>query len=287
MAELILQLLANGLSTGMVYALFALSLSLVFGVLHVINFAHGEVFMVGALTALLATRAGVPYFSALPLAFIAGIGLGLLIDWTCVSSLLRRGSDQNEVLLSTFAASIIIYEAVLFAYGSQPADVKGVDGLLQLGPVALPWQRIFIMGAGVAIFLGLEMLLRRTRFGVQLRAVAQSAFAASVVGIPIALVKSLTFLLAAGIAALVGAMLAPAIFFSPAMGHAVIIKAFVVVVMGGLGSVRGAVIFGMLLGVCEALAAAFLSEGVAAAGLYGLMLLALLWRPYGLLGRPA
>jgi len=106
------------------------------------------------------------------------------------------------------------------------------------------------------------------------------------VGIPMARVRSLTFVLAAAIGALAGALLAPAIFFSPAMGHGVIIKAFVVVVMGGLGSARGAVVFGLLLGIGEALAAAFLSEGFAAALLYGLMLLVLLWRPHGLLGRP-
>jgi branched-chain amino acid transport system permease protein len=153
--------------------------------------------------------------------------------------------------------------------------------------VVLSLQRIFIMVAGIAILLGLDLLLRRTRFGVQMRAVAQSAFAASVVGIRIARVNSLSFLLAAGIAGLAGALLAPAVFFSPMMGQAVIIKAFVVVVMGGLGSVRGAVIFGIALGVLEALAAAFLSEGFAAAALYGLMLLVLLWRPHGLLGKAA
>jgi branched-chain amino acid transport system permease protein len=287
MTELLLQLLANGLSTGVGYALVALSLTLVFGVLHVINFAHGEVFMVGALTALVATRAGVPYLASLPLAALAGIAAGVLLDWVCVRPLLHRGGDHSEVLLSTFAASIILYEAVLWLHGSQPADVKGIDGLLRLGPVVLPWQRLFILAAGVGILVALELLLKRTRFGTRMRAVAQSAFAARVVGIPMARVRSLTFVLAAAIGALAGALLAPAIFFSPAMGHGVIIKAFVVVVMGGLGSARGAVVFGLLLGVGEALAAAFLSEGFAAALLYGLMLLVLLWRPHGLMGRPA
>jgi len=286
MAELVLQLLANGLSTGVGYALVALSLSLVFGVLHIINFAHGEVFMVGALVTLMATRAGVPYLATLPLAMLVGALLGALIDRVCVRSLLRRGSDQNEVLLSTFAASIIVFEAVLIVHGNQPADVSGISGLLRVGPVVLPWQRVFVLAAGVVVLVALELLLLRSRLGAQMRAVAQSAFAASLVGIPMARVRSLTFVLAAAIGALAGALLTPAVFFSPTMGQAVILKAFVVVVMGGLGSVRGAVVFGIMLGVCEAVIAAFLSEGMATAALGALMLLVLLWRPHGLMGRP-
>lgn len=287
MSELVLQLVANGVSTGVGYALVALSLTLVFGVLHVINFAHGEIFMVGALTALLGTRAGVPYGLTLPLALVAGIGLGAVLDWVCVRPLLARGSDKTEVLLSTFAASILVYEGVVLAYGSQPADVSGVPGVLSLGPVALTWQRMFVLLAGIVVLVALELVLKRTRFGVQMRAIAQSPFAASVIGIRIQRISSLTFVLAAAIAALSGALLAPAIFFSPAMGHATMIKAFVVVVMGGLGSARGAVIFGLLLGVFEALVGGFLSEGLAAVAVYALMLLTLLWRPTGLLGRPA
>jgi branched-chain amino acid transport system permease protein len=283
MLDLVLQLLANGVSTGVGYALVALSLTLVFGVLHVINFAHGEVFMVGALSALLATRAGVPYLMSLPLAIIAGVALGALLDWLCVRPLLARGSDKTEVLLSTFAASILIFEAVLIAWGSEPADLVGLKGLLNLGPVVLPVQRIFILAAGVVILIGIELLLKRTRFGVQMRAVAQNPFAASVVGIRLRRINTLTFVLAAAIAALAGALLAPAIFFSPAMGHVIMIKAFVVVVMGGLGNARGAVVFGLLLGVFEALAGGFMSEGFAAVAVYALMLATLLWRPTGLL----
>lgn len=287
MSELVLQLLANGISTGMGYALVALSLSLVFGVLHVVNFAQGEVFMVGAFSALLATRAGVPYLAALPLAVVAGLVVGLLLDWICVRSFLARSVDRTEVLLSTFAASILLYEGVLFAGGSEPADVAGVQGLFHAGPVVVSAQRLFIVGAGIVILLALEWMLKRTRLGVEMRAVAQSAFAANLVGIRTRRVQSITFVVSAAIGALAGALLAPAIFFSPTMGQAVLIKAFVVVVIGGLGSIRGAVVFGLLLGVSEAIAALFASEAMANAGLYAAMLLVLLWRPNGLLGKTA
>lgn len=287
MSELVLQLLANGVSTGMGYALVALSLSLVFGVLHVINFAHGEVFMIGAFATLVATRAGVPYLAALPLAVVAGIVVGVILDRVCVRAFVARTGDRTEVLLSTFAASILVFEAVLLVGGNQPADVAGVPGLLRVGPVVLPWHRLFVVVAGIAILVGLEWVLRRTRFGVEMRAVAQSAFAARLVGIATECVQSTTFVASAAMGALAGALLVPAIFFAPTMGHSALIKAFVVVVVGGLGSVRGAVVFGILLGVCEALAAAFVSEGVASALLYALMLVVLLWRPNGLMGKPA
>ncbi|MDB5817368.1 MAG: Amino acid/amide transporter rane protein 1, family [Rhizobacter sp.] len=285
--ELLLQLLANGVSTGVGYAMVALSLTLVFGVLHVINFAHGEVFMLGALTALVATRAGVPYLLALPAAVVAGVVIGILLDIVCVRPLLARGGDKTEVLLSTFAASLLVFEAVLILWGSEPADMKGVSGVVSIGSVVLPWQRVFILAAGIVVLLALEWVQRRTRFGVQMRAVAQSPFAASVVGIRLKRINSATFVLAAAIAALAGALLAPAIFFSPAMGHSIMIKAFVVVVMGGLGSARGAVLFGLLLGIFEALVGGFMSEGFAAVIIYALMLGTLLWRPNGLVGRAA
>jgi branched-chain amino acid transport system permease protein len=287
MTEFILQLLANGVSTGVGYAFVALGLTLVFGVLHVINFAHGEVFMVGALAALLGTRAGLPYLATLPLALLAGIVVGAVLDWVCVRPLLARSHDKSEVLLATFAASIIVFEAVFVLFGAQAENVPGIAGVWTLGGVAVPQQRVFVLCAGVVVFVGLELLLKRTAFGVQMRAVAQSTFAARLVGIRVSRVNSLTFLLASAIAGLGGALLAPVILYSPQIGHAVIIKAFVVVVMGGLGSVRGAVLFGVLLGVVEALAGAFMSEGFAAAAIYALMLVTLLWRPHGLLGRPA
>ena len=287
MTELALQLLVNGLSTGVGYALVALGLTLVFGVLHVINFAHGEVFMVGALTALLGIQVGLPYLAVLPLAAVSGIVLGTVIDRICVKPLLTRSVDKTEVLLSTFAASIIIYEAVLVLHGTEPANVNGVPGMMAAGMVAISWQRVFVLVAGMLILVFLEYLLLKTRFGVQLRAVAQSAFAARVVGIDVKAINSRTFILASAIGGIGGALLAPIIFYGPAMGHTVMIKAFVVVVMGGLGSVRGAVIFGVLLGVFEAMVGAFLSEGIAAAVVYSLMLVTLLWRPRGILGKAA
>lgn len=287
MTEFVLQLLANGLSNGVGYAFVALGLTLVFGVLHVINFAHGEVFMVGALAALLGTRWGLPYLATLPLAVLVGVALGALLDRVCVAPLLARSHDKSEVLLATFAASIIVFEAVFVSFGAQAENVPGIPGVWTAGGVAVPWQRVFVLGAGIVVLVGMEFLLRRTAFGVQLRAVAQSAFAARVVGIRVQRVNSLTFVLASAIAGLGGALLAPVILYSPQIGHAVIIKAFVVVVMGGLGSVRGAVVFGVLLGVVEALAGAFISEGFAAAAIYALMLVTLLWRPHGLMGRAA
>jgi branched-chain amino acid transport system permease protein len=199
--------------------------------------------------------------------------------------LLLRGQDKTVVLLSTFAMSIILFEAVLVGYGSQPESVVGVSGVLELGGVTITWQRILVLGAGIALLLILEYVLKQTKFGVHVRAVSQSAFAAQLVGVNLPRINSLTFAMASAIAGLGGALMAPVIVYSPMMGQAVITKTFVVVVMGGLGSVRGAVIFGITLGMLETFGSTVLSEGLATAVIYALLLAALLFRPYGLMGK--
>lgn len=285
MLQYVLQLAANGLSLGVGYALVALGLTIVFGVLHVINFAHGEVFMFGALTALLGTKAGLPYLAVLPLSALTGILVGIVIDWLCVRPLLMRSQDKTVVLLSTFAMSIILFEAVFVLYGAQPENVPGVGGVLELGGVAITWQRVVVLAAGMFMLVALEYVLKKTRFGVEVRAAAQSAFAAQLVGINLPRINSLIFALASAIAGVGGALMAPVIVYSPAMGQAVITKTFVVVVVGGLGSIRGAVIAGLLLGLLEAFGGALISEGLASAAIYALLLAVLLFRPQGLLGK--
>ena len=202
MFDVLLQQLANGLSVGMGYALVALGLSLIFGVLHVINFSHGEIFMIGGLVTLIVTTLlGVPYLLALPVAAVAGAILGLGVNWLAVQPLLKRRDGGSDVLLSTFAVSILIHQAVLLFWGPAPARLDGLPGTLEIGPVVLTSQRLFVLAAGFALLIALEWGLRRTRFGTELRAVAQSEFAARVVGIDVGRINLRTFVIAAVIAA--------------------------------------------------------------------------------------
>ncbi|MBB3182097.1 branched-chain amino acid ABC transporter permease [Variovorax sp. Sphag1AA] len=285
MTEALLQQLLNGLSIGFGYALIALGLTLAFGVLHIINFGHGEVVMLGALTVVLANKLlGLPYLAALPLAMLVGAIVGWVFDWLAVSPLLRRADGRTDILLTTFAVGVLFNQAVLSVWGPAPARVDGLQGRIELAGVGLSAQRLFVIVASIVALVVLDLLARRTRFGVEMRALAQSEHAARVVGINVKSVGTRAFLLAAVVGGLGGALLAPITSYSPMLGQAVLIKAFVIVVLGGLGSAGGAVLCALAVGVIEAMLGLVMEEGMAAATVYSLMLVVLLVRPQGLAG---
>ncbi len=285
MTEALLQQLLNGLSIGFGYALIALGLTLAFGVLHIINFGHGEVVMLGALTVVLANKLlGLPYLAALPLAMLVGAVVGWVFDALAVSPLLRRADGRTDILLTTFAVGVLFNQAVLSVWGPAPARVDGLQGRIELAGVGLSAQRLFVIVASIAALVVLDLLARRTRFGVEMRALAQSEHAARVVGIDVKSVGTRAFLLAAVVGGLGGALLAPITSYSPMLGQAVLIKAFVIVVLGGLGSAGGAVLCALAVGVIEAMLGLVMEEGMAAATVYSLMLVVLLVRPQGLAG---
>lgn len=285
MTDALLQQLLNGLSIGFGYALIALGLTLAFGVLHIINFGHGEVVMLGALTVVLANKLlGLPYLAALPLAMLVGAVVGWIFDALAVSPLLRRADGRTDILLTTFAVGVLFNQAVLSVWGPAPARVDGLQGRIELAGVGLSAQRLFVIVASIAALVLLGLLARRTRFGVEMRALAQSEHAARVVGIDVKSVGTRAFLLAAVVGGLGGALLAPITSYSPMLGQAVLIKAFVIVVLGGLGSAGGAVLCALAVGVLEAMLGLVMEEGLAAATVYSLMLVVLLVRPQGLAG---
>jgi branched-chain amino acid transport system permease protein len=284
--DLLLQQLANGLSVGMGYALMALGLTLVFGVLHIINFAHGEFFMLGALAAVILVRQfGLPYETALVLVpCLLGVA-GWLVERIAVGNILSRKDGFSDVLLSTYAVGLLAFDAVLAARGPAPERADGFAGSVEIGPVILSNQRLATFLVGLLLIVVLDVALRRSRFGRQLRAVAQNRFAAFVVGVNVAAIGRRTFMLGAAIAGLAGTLLVPIMQFTPAMGQNIVIKAFVVVVVGGMGNVTGAVVCGIALGVVEALVSLRLSDGFTTALVYALLLVTLLVRPSGLFGR--
>lgn len=288
MLDLLLQQTVNGLTQGMAYALVALGLTMIFGVLHVINFAQGELYMLGGLVAVVATSMlGLPYAAAVPLAIVAVVAVAAVVDYVAVKPVLPQKDGPSTVLLSTFALSLLIHQGVLTAWGPNPARVEGVAGSVSLGPVVITGDRLLVLAAGIVILLAIEFALRRTGLGRRIRAVAQSEFAARVVGIDVSRVRTLTFLGAAGVSAVAGALMAPVSLFTPSMGQHTIITAFVVVVIGGMGNATGAVICGLALGVLEALASTVMPQDLGTATIYGLLLVSLLIRPTGLFGKPA
>ncbi|MDQ0137734.1 branched-chain amino acid transport system permease protein [Neorhizobium galegae] len=283
MFELLLQQIANGLSSGMAYALLALGLTLVFGVLHVVNFAHGELYMAGGFVcAILTNFYGVPYALTFPLAVGLAVAIAYLVDLVAVKPVMKQKDGEAIVLVATFATGILIHQAVLAYIGPAPIRANGLEGVLRLGPVALTHQRLFVLVAGIVLILLLEIILNRSRFGKSLRAVAQSAFAARVVGLDVDRIKTATFLLAAAFSGLAGTLIAPVITFNANMGQNAVITAFVIVVAGSMGSISGAVVCGLALGVIEAVASIFLPQEIASAIIYSFLLVMLLVRPQGL-----
>lgn len=281
--DLLAQQLFNGFSAGMSYALIALGLTLVFGVLHVINFAHGELYMVGGLAAVaVTTMLGAPYLLAIPVAALAAGAIAFVVDKAAVSPVVERPDGGGSALLGTYACSILILESVLWLQGPAPVRIDGIPGSLQLGPVTVTLQRVAVIGFGILLLVAIRHFLLHTTVGRDLRAVAQDTLAARVIGIDVGRVRSITFVVAAAVAGFVGALMVPIVLFTPMMGQHVVIKAFVVVVIGGMGSVSGAIIAGIGLGLLEIALRAFLMDGIAQALLYSLLILTLLVRPKGL-----
>jgi branched-chain amino acid transport system permease protein len=282
-----LQQFVNGLSTGMAYVILALGLTLVFGVLHVMNFAHGEFFMVGALVTYLAQAHFQQHYLAAALCgVLLTAAISYLVDLIAVRSIVLRRNGSGDSLLSTYAISLLLYEIVLQQMGPTPQAVEGIPGTFEAFGISLTYQRIFVLFMGSLMILAVHAGLRYSRFGKQVRALAQSRFAAEVVGVQVRRIGTQTFVIAALLAGAAGALMVPVITFSPTIGHGVITKIFAIVVIGGMGSVRGTLICGLGLGVLETFGSMAFSTTVSLAILYGVLILVLLFKPQGLFAKP-
>ena len=286
MLELFAQQVLNGLSMGMGYVLVALGLTLVFGVLHIVNFSHGELYMLGGFVALLSVRVfGLPYAAAVLLALVAVAAAAWVIDAVAVRPIMTKPEGRDTVMLSTYAVGLLLFDAVLVSWGTAPQRVPGFSGTLEFLNLTLTMQRGAVLLIG-AVMLGLTwFVLNHTLFGKRMRAVAENAFAAQVVGIPIRRIGTTTFVIAGALAGMAGALLVPVSLFTPHIGQNVIIKGFVVVVIGGMGSVLGATVAGLALGILEALGSIYIPAGFNLALIYAALLAILLIRPQGLFSR--
>jgi len=289
---LAIDLFVNGLIVGLFYALMAVGLAMIFGVLKIVNFAHGEFYMVGAYAyVLVALKLGVPAWIALPLAAAAGAALGWLVERTLMRPLYAGyGSwaimkDEYAVVV-TFGLSLLLVNLVDKVVGPYPyrGPTLTEASRFALGPVMLNGQKLIAAGVSVVLLAGLALFLKRSLWGRQIQAVAQNRLGASLAGIDATRATSLVFMLSGMLAALSGALLAPLINPSPDVGAFPAIKSYVIVVLGGMGSVWGAMIASLLLGVLESFFAVYVSYDYRDA--FGLLILmaVLLFRPQGLLG---
>jgi branched-chain amino acid transport system permease protein len=284
----LLQLTVNGVMLGLLYALIAVGLALIFGVLEIINFAHGELLMVGAFAMAFALPAvGLAYWPALIIA-VAAAAVGGLLLYELFLSRLRQGEFERSILI-TLALSIIILHLVQYIFTANPRIVDtqyGFEGF-SVGAIRVTWTRVIGAAAAVGAFALLYVLLNHTQFGRAMRAIAQNREAALMVGIKPKTVARNAVVLATALCGLAGAALAPIQLVVPGMGQALIFKAFALVIIGGLGNIPGAIAAAVLLGLIESWIGGFFEIIWQEAAVFVLMIAVLFFKPDGLFRRGA
>jgi branched-chain amino acid transport system permease protein len=277
--------LVTGIALGAVYALLAMGLSLIFGMLTVVNFAHGAFFMVGAFLGVYFLGLTGSFWFSLLLVPLATAAIGLVVERVLVRPLYGRGIDYP--LLLTFGLSYVLVDAMRFLFGieglpsSTPAELRGATNI---GIGMFPTYRLFLIGAAAVVIGGLWLFIEKTRFGLIIRAGARDPEIVRVLGIDVAKVWLLVFALGCGIAGLAGALAAPTRAVNPEMGITVLAESFVVTVVGGMGSLPGAVVAGLLVGVVFSLTS-LIAPDLAELSIFVLMAVVLLVRPQGFFGK--
>jgi len=280
------QLAANGLSVGLGYALAAIGLALIFGILGQVNFAHGELYMLGAFVLYWAGRQlGLSYAPAALLMVVLMAAFGALLAQVVIVPNLERGFEP--VVLGTLAVGLILQNAVRLVFGATPLDVPSpleavsfdVAGVLFFG------QRVLVCVVFAAAFAGLFLFLKQSEIGRAMRAMSQSREACVMVGIDVRRVTRWTGALAAALTGLAAGVIAPLFDLYPNMGTEVVIKSFAVVIIGGMGNVWGAAVAGLALGVAESYAGGLGNATMRDAIAFTVMIAMLLARPEGLFGK--
>jgi branched-chain amino acid transport system permease protein len=283
MTSVFAQQIWNGLLTGMAYVLFAVSLNLIFGVLGVINMAHGELYMLGAFSLWVSTSLlHLEFFTSMLLSVVTVSCLAVIINWVAIKPLIK---DPLTVMLATIAVSVIISYGITVTFGSDSRVVTTpFGGSLSVMGASVPIQSIILFGLGILALSGVFLLLR-TKIGKAIRSTAQDRIGAGLVGINTNWVYAFTMVIASGLAALVGGILGPIWIVYPTMGQDMLLKGFAVVIASGMGNLGACVIVGLILGITEALFSQYVSMYFRDAYLFGLMVMVCLLRPQGLFSK--
>ena len=281
-----LQLLLNGIVIGCIYALIAMGLSLIFGVLEIVNFAHGEFYMLGAMLAYFLTmnlRLG--YAATVLVVTASAVGLGYLLYEALLVSV-QGGGFERSILL-TLGLSMVLQIGAVFLFTTTPRMIETQQSYTNVvvGDLRVSLMRLLALGLAVLAFAALYLILYRTRVGKAMRGVAQSREAALMVGIDPRAVSRLAVAIGIGLSGLAGGALAPVYAVHPLMGASFVFKAFAIIILGGLGNIAGAAIAALSLGVLESVMGGFLPVVMVDALVFSSMIAMLLVRPQGLFGR--
>lgn len=283
------QQLVNALWLGSVYALFALGYTLVFGVLDILNLAHGAVFMWGAFFGLLAvTQLGLPIWAALPVAMLGSGLLGIVLDRVAFRPLRKRNAPQLSAIISSIGASTILVSMAQGAFGAQvsrfPFDTLPSQ-VFTFGTVRITLIQLIVFAASVLLMVALLLFMQRSRSGKAMRAVAYSGRISALLGINVDRIIVTTFFVSSALAGASGVFLGLAFSaISPFMGAPIELKGLTVIILGGLGNVPGAILAGFLLALTEVFGVAYVSSDFRDAIAFTVLILVLLFRPAGLLG---
>lgn len=281
-----LQHVMNALILGGTYALLGIGLTLIFGIMRVVNFTHGELYAFGAyMMYALVMVLGVDFLLALVLATVLGIALGALIEFVLLRKL--RDADIDTTMLVMIGAWIAMQNLEQLAWTGVAKSISNPfpEEPLVIGPVSVSWHRLFVLVVALLLIAATYALINRTKLGKAMRATFQDRDTAALMGIQIQHVYMATFALGSGLAAAAGALLGPVFVVTPTMGDLASLKAFAIVILGGLGNIPGATIGGFILAFIEEMGAGYVSSGYRDAMGFLLIILILLFKPTGLVAR--
>jgi branched-chain amino acid transport system permease protein len=280
--------LVNGILAGGIFAVVALGFSLVWGIMNIINLAHGAFIMLGAYTAyVLFSTWHVDPFLSLPVAFVLLFALGYALQRYMINFVVR--APILTTFLLTFGLSLLIVNIALLIFHG---DIKGIEtsysgSNFSIGPVTVAWTKLWTLVAALAITALMQAFLTRTRTGRAIRATSMDIGAAQLSGVRVAHLYAIVFGLGAGLAGMAGVLISLSYGIQPSMGDPFIITAFVVCVLGGLGTVQGALVGGLVYGVLIAFGSQYIGSGLQDAVALIVLLIVLIFRPNGILGKAA
>jgi branched-chain amino acid transport system permease protein len=284
--EDLLEQLLHGLTLGSMYAMVATGLALMFGVVRLINFAHGEFFMLGAYAFWFSFKElHLPYAVAGVAAAGAMTLFGIVYQRTVIRAILDR--TWHVQLIATLATSIVMTNLAMIVFGTQAKEVPTVlsSTVLTVGGLRTTWQRLVVVAGALIVFAALHWFVTRTKLGKAMRAMSQNREACAVVGVDVQKVALATFAVSAALAGIAAALVTPLFNIFPDMGALLALKAFAAVIVGGFGYVNGAIAASFLIGIAESLAGGYVSYAYKDAFAFLFMIVVLLWRPQGLFGR--
>ena len=281
-----LQHLLNALMLGGTYALLGIGLTMIFGIMRVVNFTHGELYTFGAyMVFFFAMTLSTNFFLALVFAMVLGVALGAAIEFVLLRPL--RGANIDTTMLIMIGAWIALQnseqlvwtgvaKSVIHPFPAEP---------VVLGPLSVSWIRIFVFCVAILLIVGAHLLIHRTRLGKAMRSTFQDRETAALMGVNINAIHTATFALGSGLAAAAGALLGPVFVLVPSMGDMAALKSFAIVILGGLGSFKGATLGGFMLALVEELGAGYISSGYRDAMGFLIIIVVLIFRPTGLFAR--